>query len=80
MKLSRYLETNQRMREEDPADPMPWYNEGLHLLNDGRDDEAIAFLERAMVLGQRFLSPRCSRSADRVFSLASFGCTLRGVR
>ncbi|WP_437589204.1 glycosyltransferase [Sorangium sp. So ce1000] len=59
-KLSRYLEANQRMREEDPADPMPWYNEGLHLLNDGRDDEAIAFLEKAMMLGQRFLSPRSS--------------------
>ncbi|MEP7125090.1 MAG: glycosyltransferase, partial [Byssovorax sp.] len=59
-KLGRYLEANQRMREEDPMDPMPWYNEGLHLLNDGRDDEAITFLERAMMLGQGFLSPRSS--------------------
>lgn len=59
-KLSRYLEANQRMREEDPLDPMPWYNEGLHLLNDGRDEEAIAFLERSMMLGQSFLSPRSS--------------------
>ncbi len=59
-KLSLYLEANQRMRAEDPTDPMPWYNEGLHLLNDGRDDEAITFFERAILLGPEFLSPRSS--------------------
>ena len=59
-KLEKYLEASQRMREEEPADPMPWYNEGLHLLNDGREEDAILFLERAIALGERFLSPRTS--------------------
>ena len=59
-KLESYLEACQRMREEDPTDPMPWYNEALHLLNDGREEDAILFLERSIALGTRFLSPRTS--------------------
>jgi len=59
-KLALYLEANQRLREEDPTDPLPWYNEALHLVNEGRDEEAILFLERAILLGPHFLSPRSS--------------------
>jgi tetratricopeptide (TPR) repeat protein len=57
-KISRYFERNRRYRLDHPDDAMAWYNEALHLQNDGQEDEAIAYLERAMELGKAFLSPR----------------------
>lgn len=57
-KLQSYFERNKRYREQQPDDPMPWYNEALHLLNLGHEDEAIDYLNRAMELDPKFLSPK----------------------
>lgn len=57
-KLVRYFERNREYREQHPDDPMPWYNEAMHLLNEGREDEAVSFLSRATRLDPGFLSPR----------------------
>jgi tetratricopeptide (TPR) repeat protein len=57
-KLQRYYERNREYRESHPNDPMPWYNEALHLQNEGREEEAMRFLERAIELDPSFLSPR----------------------
>jgi O-antigen biosynthesis protein len=57
-KVNRYYQRNKEYREENPTDPLPWYNEALHLLNEGRDDEAAAMLLHALRLDDGFLSPR----------------------
>ncbi|MCC6552289.1 MAG: glycosyltransferase [Polyangiaceae bacterium] len=57
-KVVQYHERGREYREEHPEDPLPWYNEALHLLNEGREDEAAAFLRRALQLDDKFLSPR----------------------
>jgi tetratricopeptide (TPR) repeat protein len=57
-KMVRYFERNREYREEHPEDPMPWFNEAMHLLNEGREEEAASFLSRATRLDPGFLSPR----------------------
>ena len=57
-KISRYFERNRAYREEHPTDAMAWYNEALHLLNEGKEEQAVTFLVRAMQLDPAFLSPR----------------------
>ena len=57
-KLQRYYERNREYREAHPTDAMAWYNEALHLQNEGRESEAARFLERALELDPSFLSPR----------------------
>jgi len=57
-KIERYYRRNRRYREEHPEDPLGWYNEALHLQNEGRADEAMNLLERALELDPAFLSPR----------------------
>ncbi|WP_224360798.1 glycosyltransferase [Hyalangium versicolor] len=57
-KLQRYYERNREYREAHPDDAMAWYNEALHLQNEGRELEAARFLERAVELDPSFLSPR----------------------
>jgi GT2 family glycosyltransferase len=57
-KITRYFERNREYREANPRDAMSWYNEALHHLNEGREEDAIAFLVRAAQLDDSFLSPR----------------------
>lgn len=57
-KLLRYYERNREHRQEHPEDAMGWYNEALHLQNEGREAEAQHFLARAIELDPLFLSPR----------------------
>jgi GT2 family glycosyltransferase len=57
-KLQRYYERNREYREAHPEDAMAWYNEALHLQNEGQEAEAARFLERAIELDASFLSPR----------------------
>ena len=57
-KIDAYYRCNREYREAHPEDPLPWYNEALHYLNEGREDEAISFLEKALALDPAFLSPR----------------------
>ena len=57
-KLQRYYERNREYREAHPEDAMAWYNEALHLQNEGREFEAARMLERAIELDPSFLSPR----------------------
>jgi hypothetical protein len=57
-KVQRYYLRNKEYREENPNDPLPWYNEALHLLNEGQEEQAIAMLSHALRLDEGFLSPR----------------------
>jgi len=57
-KLQSYYERNKRYRAQKPDDPMPWYNEALHMLNLGQEEEAIDYLNHAMDLDPKFLSPK----------------------
>ncbi|WP_342376811.1 glycosyltransferase [Myxococcus stipitatus] len=57
-KLQRYYERNREYREAHPEDAMAWYNEALHMQNEGREQEAARMLEHAIGLDPSFLSPR----------------------
>lgn len=57
-KISRYFQRNRAYREAHPDDAMAWYNEALHLLNEGNEEQAVTFLIRATQLDPSFLSPR----------------------
>jgi glycosyltransferase involved in cell wall biosynthesis len=57
-KVVKYFERSKEYRAENPDDPMPWYNEALHLLNDGREEEAVSYLTQAMRLDASFQSPK----------------------
>jgi tetratricopeptide (TPR) repeat protein len=56
-KLEAYLDRNREYRRECPDEPMPWYNEALHYLNEGRVSDAVAFLNRALELDPDFPAP-----------------------
>lgn len=56
-KVDAYFECNRTYRETHPEDPMPWYNEALHLLNEGHTQQAGHYFEKAISLNQDFLSP-----------------------
>jgi len=56
-KVDAYLECNQAYRKAHPDDPLPWYNEALHLLNEGQPVEACKYFEKALDLDADFLSP-----------------------
>lgn len=56
-KLELYFQTNKAYRMAHPQDPMPWYNEALHYLNEGQQLEACRFFEQALDLDAEFLSP-----------------------
>jgi len=56
-KVDLYYEANKIFREANPEDPLPWYNEALHLLNEGNQADAGSFLEKALALDANFLSP-----------------------
>lgn len=56
-KLEAYLERNRQYRMDNPDEPMPWYNEALHYLNEGRVNEAVAYLNRALELDPAFPAP-----------------------
>jgi GT2 family glycosyltransferase/tetratricopeptide (TPR) repeat protein len=57
-KIRRYFERNREYREQSPDDPMPWYNEALTYLNEGREEDAVAFFRKAIELDPDFLSAR----------------------
>lgn len=57
-KIQAYFERNKAYRMRNPEDPLPWFNEALHHLNEGREEEAVSFLTHAMRLDQSFISPR----------------------
>jgi glycosyltransferase involved in cell wall biosynthesis len=56
-KLEAYLVRNREYRRENPDEPLPWYNEALHYLNEGRVGEAVAFLNKALELDPTFPAP-----------------------
>lgn len=57
-KVVKYHERSKQYRAQHPEDPLPWYNEALHHLNEGREEEALQYLLRAMQMDEAFLSPR----------------------
>lgn len=56
-KLDLYLARNKAYREDNPQDPLGWYNEALHYLNEGNYREAVYFLNQAISLDPGFTAP-----------------------
>jgi glycosyltransferase involved in cell wall biosynthesis len=56
-KLEIYFLRNKEYREANPEDPMPWYNEALHYLNEGNTRDAVFFLNKALELDPTFTAP-----------------------
>ncbi|CAM2010071.1 glycosyltransferase [Acanthopleuribacter pedis] len=56
-KVDAYYEANKKYRDAHPEDALPWFNEALHLLNEGDTRAAGACFERALQLDPKFLSP-----------------------
>lgn len=56
-KLELYLECNKKYRESHPEDPLPWYNEALHYINEGNIQNAVDFLHKALELDPEFTAP-----------------------
>ena len=57
-KLDDYFICNKRYQQENPDDPMTYYNEALHHLNEGHEAQAVEHLEQAMTRDRAFLSAR----------------------
>jgi glycosyltransferase involved in cell wall biosynthesis len=57
-KLLRYYERNKEYRDAHPQDALSWYNEALHYMNEGREDQAVRFFEEASRLDPNLLSAR----------------------
>ena len=57
-KLDAYYQRNRRYMEQQPDDPMPYYNEALHQLNEGQEEEAERLLVQTLERDPAFLSPR----------------------
>lgn len=56
-KIEAYFKRNQDYRLARPHDPMPWYNEALHYLNEGQTGLAVQFLNQALELDPTFTAP-----------------------
>ncbi len=57
-KLDDYFICNKRYQEQNPEDPMTYYNEALHHLNEGHEAQAVESLEQALERDETFLSAR----------------------
>jgi glycosyltransferase involved in cell wall biosynthesis len=56
-KIEAYFQRNQAHRLAHPHEPMPWYNEALHYLNEGQTGLAVQFLNQALELDPGFTAP-----------------------
>ncbi len=56
-KVNAYYIANKKYREAHPQDALPWFNEALHLLNEGDVRGAGACFEQALARDAQFLSP-----------------------
>ena len=55
-KLDAYFHCNRRYQQQHPDDPVGYYNEALHHLNEDREEQAIEYLEQTLAVDPSFVS------------------------